>query len=223
MRIYPKRLRFESDWFAVDREGKVGFFAGGHAGFIPRAADVGRTADAIDALATAGRAVARGGGAGYRSAAAQTNEPVFDPPNAHEKPMADYPHLVFTEDPVALRGALSDVETIDALASRGAAVLALALGEFSWELLHAEEPLCIGCRAASLIDDPHPRAPELLARAGLYVYAHSGGELAEDYVRVASPSVPADLGDLETIVVTLARGVELPVTFASATSIVVAV
>lgn len=73
--------------------------------------------------------------------------------------------------------------------------------------------VCSGCRVLSRADDPHPRAPEVLAAAGLFVFAHTGGDGHAPYVRVASPTIAADLADLEAIVADLARRVPLPVRF----------
>lgn len=211
------RRRLEGDWFAVDEAGRVAFFAGGDAGAVPADADVERTAEAVDALARA--AQVRALGAGYRRAGEATIEPVFDPPRAseggpmHERPIGGYPHLVVAEDAEALRRSLDERDDVrDALASRGLAVILTEVGEVGWDDLH-DRAVCSGCRVLSRADDPHPRAPEVLGAAGLFVFAHTGADGDAPYVRVVSPTIAADLADLETIVADLARRVPLPVRF----------
>jgi hypothetical protein len=216
--------RFEGDWFAVDEVGQVGFFAGGLRGAIPVSADIERTSEAIDAIARA--AAAKLAGAGYRSAAMTTNDPVFDPPMSseggplHEQPIDGYPHLVFSDDPPRLREVVTLRTPIrEVIAARSAGFLAEDLDARGFTWLHDDEAICIGCRAACRPEDPQPRAPEAIATAGLYAFAHTGGDADCPYVRMASPSIAADLADLEPVVVALARLVVLPVVFANATTI----
>lgn len=211
------RRRLEGDWFAVDRAGRVGFFAGGDRGAVPADADVERTAEAIEALARAAEARAMGGG--YRGAGKAAIEPIFDAPLSseggplHERPIDDYPHLVVAEHAEELRTSLADRDDVrDVLAARGLAVVLSDLGEVGWDELH-ERAVCSGCRVLSRFDDPQPRAPAVLAAAGLYVFVHNAGDESCPYVRVASPTIPADLADLEPIVVALARLVPFPVRF----------
>jgi hypothetical protein len=215
-----RSVRFETDWLALDRRERIAFFGGGIRGALPRDADVDRTGEALEALARA--EAARQVGAGYREAGRSTNEPVLDPPLSseggplHEKPIDGYPHLVVADDPERLREVLDAAcaNVRDAIVSRGAGLIADGLALRRWSWLHDDEAICMGCRALGQPCDPRPRDPELLARAGLYVYGHTGGDDRCPYVRIASPSIPADLADLETIVVKLARLVPLAIDFA---------
>jgi hypothetical protein len=215
----PRSLRFETDWLAVDARGHVALFRGGTTGALPLAAQPERTEEALEALMRADDA--RRMGFGYRDAGGQANEPIFDPPVSsdggplHERATVDYPHFVVAEDGVKLHDVLCDVALREVIVSRGAGVVATAVGEFTWEMLH-ESPngICIGCRATFDLDDLPPRAPALVARAGLFVYAHDGVGEHAPYVRVVSPSVPADLADLEPVVAKLAGNVSFAIDFA---------
>ena len=102
----------------------------------------------------------------------------------------------------------------DPIVSSGGGLVADGLDLRRWGWLHDDEAICTGCRALGQPSDPRPRDPELLARAGLYVYAHTGGDGRCPYVRVASPSIPADLADLEPIAVKLAQLVPFAIAFA---------
>jgi hypothetical protein len=67
--------------------------------------------------------------------------------------------------------------------------------------------------------DPRARAPEALAAAGLYVYAHTSQEGLDPYRRIVGPTVAADLADLEPLVQLVASVVVLAVQFENASSL----
>lgn len=138
----------------------------------------------------------------------------------HEQPIDGYPHLVFSEDATRLREVISVRTPVREVITGGSAgFLAERLDARGWAWLHDEEAICIGCRAASSPEDPQPRSPEAIATAGLYAFTHTGGDEYRPYVRMASPSIPADLADHEPITSALARLVVLPVVFAEAVTI----
>jgi hypothetical protein len=86
------------------------------------------------------------------------------------------------------------------------------IGPMTYDEIHQTE-LCLGCRVLDDPSDPRPRAPEALAAAGLYAYAHTGESAGEPYRRIAAPSLAADLADLEPVVQLLASLVKLPISF----------
>jgi hypothetical protein len=65
------------------------------------------------------------------------------------------------------------------------------IGYLSYEELHGGGA-CAGCRVLDTLEDPRPRAPEALAKAGLYVYG-----FATQWSRIASPSVPVEARELQ--------------------------
>ncbi|MBS2014704.1 MAG: hypothetical protein JST00_17585 [Deltaproteobacteria bacterium] len=225
LRKVPER-RLDVDWLAVDPQGHIAFFVANEAGPIPRLADTTRVEEALLAqlrVAETRRAGAIGG-AGYRGSAMRAEEPVFDAPRGpgdvalHEERFDGYPHLVVSSDGVALRPHMDELGAREALARDAFAAIFPEIDDVSWDEIHAEG-ICIGCRVLDLFEDPRPRAPEAVATAGLYVYAHVDEDPREPYVRVASPSVPADLADLEPIVRALAELVTIPVPFEQARTV----
>ena len=220
--VLPKgpiaRRRLEGDWLAVDVAGRVGLFAGGDSGPIPRGADPDATAAALAAMDAAAEArLAARGPAAYRAAGERPVDPIFDVPVGpggaalHEEPYEGYPHLVFTADPTELRRLAIDVPSREAPVRDGFAFVFPALGALVHDWLH-DGSVCFGCRALDPPDDPRPRAPELVAANGIYAFVHPGGEDGS-YHRFASPSVPLGLERLEPIVARVAALVTLPVAF----------
>src|SRR5438128_10372488 len=116
--------RYDVDWLAIDPKGYVALFAGNDHGVVPAAADTARVIEALEAqLRTAElRRTTTTGGDGYRGVAERAMEPVFDPPRGpggvalHEARFEDYPHLVVTNDALALRPAMDDWGAREALA-----------------------------------------------------------------------------------------------------------
>lgn len=225
LRQVPER-RLDVDWFGIDPQGYVAFFAANESGAIPRVADTARVVEALEAqlrVAQMRRATSTAG-EGYRGSADRAQEPVFDAPRGpndyalHETRFEDYPHLVVTSDAVALRPFMEEWGATEALARDAFAAIFPVIGAMSLDQIH-EMDICLGCRVLDLVGDPRPRAPEALAAAGLYVYAHVDDKPERPYVRVASPSVPADLGDLEPIVQALAQMVTIPVPFEHAKTV----
>ncbi len=222
LRRVPER-RLDADWLAVDVDGHVAFLAGGDNGVVPRVADTARVLEAVEAQIGATR-LQRPHLEGYRGGAAHEIEPVFDAPRGarddalHEARFEDYPHLVVTNDAVALRVAMNDWNAREALARETFAAIFPVIGSATLDELH-EKKICIGCRVLDQPNDQRLRAPELLATCGLYVYAHVDDDPEEPYRRVASPSSAADLVDLEPIVQELARLVTIPVPFEGARTV----
>lgn len=210
--------RIDTDWLAVDRHGRIAFFAAGEQGPIPREAAPADTEEALEVEQAALRelAAAHGGEDAYRGAEQGLREPVFDAPSAadgtpsHEMPERDYPFLVVGSDP-AIRNVGGEWSAHEALAREGYGMVFPALGPDSWGELHAGA--CQGCRVLDDPEDPRPRSPEALTAAGLYVYAHTGENRNLPYRRIASPSRPADLDDLEPILAQLASRVRLDTSF----------
>ena len=214
----PER-RLDSDWLAVDRNGHVAFFAGNEVGPIPTDAEVTSLDGVVEALARAPSAMRGAGHArgGYRDSADQRSEPLFDPPvtplgePAHEAPVDGYPLLVVGPAP-GLRAKATDWNGREAAARVGFGVVFPSLTPTQAQELHWTD-LCEGCRVLDAPDDPRPRAPEVLASAGLYVYVHTSEDDDDPYRRVAGPTVAADLADLESIVQLVASRVKLDVSF----------
>lgn len=217
--------RLESDWVAVDRDGHVAFFAGNEVGPIPDDADVTRLDEILEALALAPSVTRSAGDArgGYRDSADQRSEAVFDAPvtslgePAHEPPVPGYPLLVVGAAP-GLRAKATEWGGREAAAREGFGIVFPALTSTQAQALHWTD-LCDGCRVLDDPSDPRPRAPEVLAAAGLYVYAHTSEDEADPYRRVAGPSVAANLVDLEEIVQLVAARVKLDVSFEDEESI----
>lgn len=225
IREIPER-RLDVDWFGIDPRGHVAYFAGNDHGPIPRIADTARVGEALEAqlrVAQMRRATTTSG-EGYRGSADRALEPVFDVPRGpfdvalHEARFEDYPHLVVTSDAVALRPFMDEWDAKEALARDAFAAIFPVIGAMSLEEIH-EKGICLGCRVLDDPSDPRPRAPEVIAAAGLYVYAHVDENPSEPYFRVASPSVAADLADVEPIVQALAQLVTIPVPFEQAKTV----
>ena len=210
--------RGDGDWFAVDSTGRVAFFAGNEHGCIPTSAETARAAEAIEAIAAAVRerqeaALAAGA---YRSSSDGATA-IFDGPmskrgrTSHENPIEGYPLLVS-----AVHQDVRDMAVgyggVEQPAREGYAVLFRAIDRLTYDLLH-DQDLCAGCRVLDDPSDRRPRAPEVLAAAGLYVYVHVDDDATEPYRRVAGPSVATDVRDVEPLVKALATLVKLPVRF----------
>lgn len=218
----PSR-RLDGDWLACDSSGMVALFLGGEHGILPRDCDPEATAEALVALERAAavrREMTRQSGA-YRELDDRAQEPVLDAPRdagdepLHEHPWDGYPHVLFCDDASRLRNVLAGLETREVTVRASFALEVVGLPMATYELLHFA-PTCGGCAVVDRPDDPRPRSPTAAARAGLYVYAHSWESPLAAYVRVASPSVPAGLDDVEPAVAALARAVALPVRFEDA-------
>lgn len=220
----PER-RLDTDWLALDRNDHVALFAGNEHGPIPEGADVARVAEALEAIARA--AAARKASAveteTYRGFAERAQDPVFDTPcssdgrPAHETPIEGYPLLVVGAHP-GLREVAAEWKAREAVAREGYAMVFPVIGPATYEEIHQTE-LCLGCRVLDDPSDPRPRAPEALAAAGLFTYAHIGESSAEPYRRIAGPSLAADLADLEPVVQLVASLVKLPLSFEEAASL----
>lgn len=217
--------RLDTDWLAVDRDGHVALFVGNERGLVPDAADVARVAEALLAIARAA-AMRRESVAEtetYRGFADRQQEPVFDAPcssrgrPAHERPLEGYPLLIVGADP-ELRAAGADWEPREVVAREGYGLVFPVIGAITYEELH-EKGLCLGCRVLDDPNDPRPRAPEAVAAAGLFTYAHNGESSAEPYRRIAGPSLAADLADVEPVVQLVASRVALPISFEEAATL----
>ena len=218
----PSR-RLDGDWLAVDAAGHVAFFAGNERGPVPLAADRVRVSDALEAIARAARdrqsatALAETNDA-YRGFAGHAQEPVFDAPFSsrgkpmHETPLEGYPLLVVAADAVKVRELAVEWTAREVVARDAFAAIFPVIGRASYDELH-DGGACAGCRVLDDPADPRARAPEALAAAGLYVYAHVDEAASEPYRRVAGPTIAADLVDLEPVVQMVASLVKLPVRF----------
>jgi hypothetical protein len=220
----PER-RLDTDWLALDKNGHVALFVGNERGLVPDAADVARVAETLEAIARAA-AMRRANAAGtetYRGFADREQDPVFDAPcssrgrPAHERPLEGYPLLMVGADP-ELREAAVEWEPREVVAREGYALVLPVIGPVTYDELH-EKGLCLGCRVLDDPNDPRPRAPEALAAAGLFTYAHTGESDAEPYRRIAGPSLAADLADLEPVVQLVASTVTLPISFEEAATL----
>ena len=192
---------FDYDFLAIDEAGRIGVFLGDPDSPVPSQSAARMASTVLEELAVAVRArlAAAETTNGYRDAAARPIDLVFDTPRAdartslHETPMNGYPQLVVAtpDGAAAVRGLLADYAGRELLARDGFAIEIEVLGAFSSEEIH-RSGACAGCRVLTDPSDPHPRSPEALATMGLYVYAYSGNT----WLRVVSPSTPADRDDL---------------------------
>jgi hypothetical protein len=218
--------RLDGDWLAVDTAGHVAFFAGNEHGPVPVTADRERVGEALEAIARAGsvRHAAATAQDAYRGIVELAQDPIFDAPCSsrgrplHERPLEGFPLLVVGAHP-ALREVAAEWGARDAMTREGFGVVFPVIGLTSYDELH-EKDICGGCRVLDDPADARPRAPEALAAAGLYVYAHVDEDRREPYRRIAGPTVPADLVDLEPLAQLVASLVPLPITFESAGSLV---
>lgn len=214
------------DWLGLDPAGNVAVFLGDDASPVPPGTDAEVTSAALEAVA---RAVAQRTAAAavedaYRAAAARAQEPVFDAPLAapgvalHDKPFDGYPHLVVASPHGAevVRRVMNELGGREVLARHDFAAAIDVVGHVSYEELH-EGGACAGCRVLDDPNDPRPRAPEALAAAGLYVYAFATTPSGDAWIRVASPSVPADRGDLQEMAHLSASFVEVAFGFEETT------
>jgi hypothetical protein len=225
------RFQFEGDWLATDLDGRIALFMGGESGPVPEAAAVDATENALTALdaATDAHRTQSKEDRAYRIAGRRPSDPIFDLPKTikqkalHESPTTGYPHLVFGRE--GLREGVIEVATEEALVrDQGSfALIFPSLGPVLHRSIH-ESKLCRGCRTLDPPDDPRLRAPEVMAMSGLYTYLHPiEGDLYEqyEYFRVCSPSVPADQGDVEPLVASVASLVPVPFRFEDTPSVTV--
>ncbi|MDB5221023.1 MAG: hypothetical protein JWO86_8950 [Myxococcaceae bacterium] len=217
--------RLDTDWLAVDSAGHVALFAGNERGPIPEPADVTRVMEALEAIAraAAARKASTTASEAYRGFADRAQDPVFDAPCSsrgrptHEARLEGYPLLVVASHP-GLREIAAEWEGREVVAREGYGIVFPVIGPMTYEEIHQND-LCLGCRVLDDPVDPRPRAPEALAAAGLFTYAHVGEMSSEPYRRVAGPSLAADLADLEPLVQIVASLVELPVSFEEAATL----
>lgn len=196
------------DWLGVDATGKVAVFLGElDASPVPSLASPKDTSLALEAVAAtlATRNDARKEEA-YRVASARPGEPIFDVPTAggaplHERLFDGYPHLFVATDAGAAE--IRELEWTYGgweVASRASLAVAVAdVGEELYRALH-DEGACAGCRAVEDPADPRPRSAETLAIAGLYVFVFGTDEHGLPvWIRVASPSDPANRQELQDL------------------------
>lgn len=195
----------EVDWLARDADGRYAVFLGDESSRAPAGADLAGAAALLDAVRASFDALASSEGRreSYRSSArASIGEAVWDLPRRsptvalHESRASGYPHLLFAAPDAAekLRDTTIEYGGRETVSREGFAVIVDALGALGHESLH-EQGACAGCRVLDLPGDPPLRSPAMLASLGFYVYVHADGT----WLRVASPSVPADASDLEAI------------------------
>ena len=188
------------DWLAVDEAGRIAVFLGDHASPIPLQGDPAGTAIALEIVTrrVPARIAAATTALGYRGLAREVHQPVFDAPRAapgealHEPPFEGYPHLVVAtvDGAEVVRRLMDELGGREVHARDAYAAVLDRVGFISYEELH-QTNACGGCRVIDNPKDPHPRAPEMLATAGLYVYGHAAvGRSA--WLRMASPGRPLD-------------------------------
>ncbi|MBO0698386.1 MAG: hypothetical protein J2P46_08335, partial [Zavarzinella sp.] len=172
---FPAAHSMDSCWFAVDKDGRVGFFKTGEAGAQPTRGLFSRPAElARDRIARAvppgdflvdlrGHLLPflKGGGMWH---------PFAGP---------DFPVVMFLDSLDPVRDALGDGRATEVKARENFAVLWHLLSDAEHRRLHARgKPLCRGCFwAFDLMERDDPDAEPLvnLARHGVYVYAALGG------------------------------------------------
>jgi hypothetical protein len=203
--------RLHTDWLAVDLAGHYAVFLGDEASALPPGVDVEATSSFVEAIRAsfngfAGPSVLS---EAYRNPAHRAREPVFDIPRAsvhdalHEERYSGYPHLVFaTADGAALvREAMVDLGGREALTRGPFAVVIDDMGPMTYAKLH-DTDACEGCRVLDDPRDPRARSPEMLASVGLYVFGWYGSSQrlgSAGWIRITSPGVAADAGDVEAI------------------------
>jgi hypothetical protein len=184
------------DSVRIDDAGHVAVFLGDDESPPPTEELGTRTSELLERLAEyrVERVVAGVRSSEYRMAASLAQEPIFDAPALHVRPLSGYGHLVVSaaEGEPTVRRLLGELGGREVTARRGYAVVLEALGPVSYDELH-QDGACLGCRPHDHLEDPPLRSPEALAIAGLYVYGYARGE----WLRIVSPSVPAERGDLQ--------------------------
>lgn len=206
------------DWLALDSLGSVAVFLGAEGMPPPQRTNAEKTSLALETITrgVARRVAVASYDQAYRVAASRAQEPIFDLPLVtpqralHEKPFEGYPHLVVTtsaEGAATARRVMTEVGGREVLARDAFAVVVDVVGHITYEELHREAgggPACAGCRVLDDPRDPRPRSPEAIASAGLYVFGYpqpdeaiGGRWRAGAWIRIASPSVPADRDDLQ--------------------------
>jgi hypothetical protein len=216
----PER-RLDFDFLGVDTVGNVAVFLGDDDSPAPRAENAQATSALLEELARSIDRTAAVAGDGYRIAATRAREPIFDAPRSpdggplHEKTFEGYPHLVVAaaDGAEVVRRLMSELGGREVATRQdffGAAVD--VLGWVSYAELH-EGGACSGCRVLDDPIDPRPRAPEALAKAGLYVYGFAKIAGKGEWLRIVSPSVPVDREELQDVTRRSAEFEEVPLRF----------
>jgi hypothetical protein len=172
---YPAAHSMDSCWFAVDRDGRVGFFKTGEAGAQPTGGLFGRPAE------LAGRRLAGAVPAGDFAVDLRGHLLPYLKGGGMWHPFAGphFPLVMFLDALDPVRDALADGRATEVKARDGFAVCWWGLSDAERDRLHAgPRAACRGCFwAFDLLEDQDPDAePRVnLARHGVYVYSALGG------------------------------------------------
>jgi hypothetical protein len=191
---FPAAHSMDSCWFAVDKDGRVGFFTTGEAGAQPTAGLVGDPAEqAITRLARAlptcdtlvdlrGRLLPYRKNGGIR----------------HTFGAMPVPTVMFLDALEPIRADLAAGRATELKAKDGFAVVWSELTDADYDRLHDGDPeLCRGCYwRFNLVTDPDDPRPNL-ARHGIYTFEALGtNATAYPYGLSESPVVPVHVDQL---------------------------
>jgi len=191
---FPAAHSMDSCWFAVDKDGRVGFFQTGEAGAQPTRGLFGPAAE------WAGRRVAREvPAADFEVDLRGRLLPYLKGGGIrHLFGGADWPILMFLDSLDPVREALAAGRATEVKARSGFAVFWDGMTEAEYERLHARKPaVCQGCFwQFELGEEPEDRTPNLSAH-GVYVFSALGGNAsANPYGVQLVPSRPVHVDQL---------------------------
>jgi hypothetical protein len=203
---YPAAHSMDTDWFAVDRDGRVAVFSSGQTGAVPRAFQPGEVNGVYVALEEMRRVL-------------PDTEVIYDPAfievpagigrDRHNDPQP-YSNglLMFLKDTVPVQKALASGRAIEVPAVEGAAVLWRELSNDEYKRLHRAGV----CRCCAPRYDWYVFEENVLelASLGLYVYDHDICPMAGPYGRDSLPREPVYLDTLPPDVQEVAGRVTFP-------------
>jgi hypothetical protein len=191
---FPAAHSMDSCWFAVDRDGRVGFFQTGEAGAQPnrglfaRPADlalnwISRTIPSGDySVDLRGRLLPYLKGGGMR----------------HTYGGSDWPVLMFLGALDPVRGSLASGQATEVRARDGVAVRWANLTDAEYERLHRKDrEMCRGCFRQLDLSEPSGESPPNPAEHGVYVFSALGGNAsANPYGIQLIPTRPIHVDEL---------------------------
>jgi hypothetical protein len=204
---FPAAHSMDTEWFAVDADGRVALFQSGEGGPVPETAPgQGEAMGAVESRAVPDAAEAPP----YRKGAPQPSELLHDRPAAQSHVKVPYLEtLMFLDELGPVQRDLDAGGARIVRASEGEAVVFAAVSKERFDELHAAGA-CRGCR--SHYED---EGASELAALGVYVYGNDSYE-AGPYERLGTPSCPASIDRLPEDIRAMANQVKLPVKFADA-------